>query len=466
MPKQLFLKIFFGFWFVTVAQMAAILVLPKMLDSSLKVDPKLDAFHQKVAKTLQNSTNLDKAVKRLQHKMRPPHYLKKRIIKKRGRLDSIFVVNENNIGLKGERIPKDIYLALIQLEDKPKQRYFHYKRWGVYGPYKFEHEGQTYSLFIRDFEHKHRSQILNFLKENPWIVLAIVMIISAVICGLLAWHLSRPIRSLDRSAKRLAQGDLTARADKLALRYHDEIGQLAKSFNEMADSVQSMVNGQQRLLGDISHEIRTPLTRLQLANAIHRRQFGDNEELTRIEQETETIDKMLNQLLALSRSTLSGEHPFEHTDFSFFMEDIIDNARFEAHQAQVELVNTIAPNLTISVQWDSLASAIENIIRNAIRYAKQRVDFSAYQDADNLIINIVDDGCGVDDDHLSNLFTPFYRVSTSRDRKTGGTGLGLAIAHEAVKRHKGNIVANNNEQGGLTVTISLPLTSHTQDSSN
>ncbi|MGB1299478.1 MAG: ATP-binding protein, partial [Psychrobium sp.] len=253
--------------------------------------------------------------------------------------------------------------------------------------------------------------------------------------------------------------DLTARADKLALRYHDEIGQLAKSFNEMADSVQSMVNGQQRLLGDISHEIRTPLTRLQLANAIHRRQFGDNEELTRIEQETETIDKMLNQLLALSRSTLSGEHPFEQTDFSFFMEDIIDNARFEAHQAQVELVNDIAADITISVQWDSLASAIENIIRNAIRYAKQRVDFSAYQDADNLIINIVDDGCGVDDDHLSNLFTPFYRVSTSRDRKTGGTGLGLAIAHEAVKRHQGNIVASNNEQGGLTVTISLPLTS-------
>lgn len=461
MPKQLFLKIFFGFWFVMVVQTAAILALPNMLDSASRIDPKIDAFNKKIARTLAKSSNLDKAVRKLQHKLRPPHFIKKRISDKRGRLDNLFVVDENKIGLKGNRLPKDIYLTLIQLEEEPNRRYFHFKRWGVYGPYSFTHDGKEYKLFIRDFEHRHRSVVLNFLKKHPGITLAIAMLISAIICGLLAWHLSRPIRSLDRSAKRLAAGDLSARADKLALRYHDEIGQLAKSFNEMADSVQSMVNGQQRLLGDISHEIRTPLTRLQLACAIHRRQFGENDELSRIEQETEIIDKMLNQLLALSRSTLSDDHPFERVDFAFFMEEIIDNARFEAHQANKKLDSTIAPDITVELQWDSLASAIENIIRNAIKYASNKVCFNAYRTDEQLTITISDNGSGVEQNHLENLFTPFYRVSTARDRKTGGTGLGLAIAHEAVKRHNGKISASNNEKGGLSVTIVLPLTSKT-----
>jgi len=457
MPKQLFLKIFFGFWLVAVAQTATIIAIPSMLASSERIDPQQLKHHLEIVDMLSNSKNLTKAIKRAQHKIRPPHYLRKRLINKRGRLANVFVINDENNAFDGRRLPKDVYLAIVNHEDNPQQQRLKLKRWTLYGPYKFTHKDKNYQLYLRDFNHKKRTKVLTFLSENPWITFAIVMLISAIFCGLLAWHLSRPIRSLDRSAKKLAQGDLSVRADKLALRYHDEIGQLARSFNEMAGAIETMVNGQQRLLGDISHEIRTPLTRLQLACAIHRRQFGDNPELKRIEQETETIDKMLYQLLALSRSTLTNEHPFETTEFSFFMEEIIDNARFEAHQANIELIDNITQQLTVSVQWDSLASAIENILRNAIRYAKKTISFTVYSKNNRLIIDISDDGCGVEDAHLTNLFTPFYRVSTARDRKSGGTGLGLAIAHEAVTRHQGKIDATNNKDGGLTVTISLPL---------
>lgn len=457
MPKQLFLKIFFGFWLITVAQMATIIAIPYILESSESINPQQLKHHQEIVDYLSKAKNLSKGVRKVQHKIRPPRYIRDKLIDKRGRLANIFVVQGDHNSFDGKRLPKDVYLAIVNHEETPTKNFYRFKRWTVYGPYQFTHDNNDYQLYLRDFETSKRSYILMFLSNNPWIMFTIAIFISAFFCSVLAWHLSRPIRSLDQSARRLAAGDLTVRADKLALRYHDEIGQLAKSFNEMASSVESTINGQQRLLGDISHEIRTPLTRLKLACAIHRRQFGDNIELNRIEQETEVIDKMLNQLLALSRSTLTNQHPFEETDFSFFMEEIIDNAGFEAREANIHVAHNIQESLTIAVQWDSLASAIENILRNAIRYADKEITFNAYEADNKLIIDIIDDGCGVESAHLDNLFTPFYRVSTSRDRKSGGIGLGLSIAHEAITLHKGTITASNNKIGGLTVTITLPL---------
>ena len=457
MPKQLFLKIFFSFWLVTVAQTATIIAIPSMLASSEEADPKQQKRHLAIVKMLSKAKNFSKAIKRVQHKIRPPHYLRKKLTDKRGRIANVFVIDSDNAPYNGKRLPKDIYLAIVNHEDNPKQFLYNFKRWTVYGPYKFQRDGQQYQLYLRDFHHKNKTKVLSFLSDNPWFMFAIAMLISGIFCGLLAWHLSRPIRSLDRSAKKLAQGDLSVRADKLALRYHDEIGQLARSFNEMAGAIENMVTGQQRLLGDISHEIRTPITRLKLACAIHRRQCGESQELQRIEQETDVIDKMLNQLLALSRSTLANDHPFEAVDFAFFMEDILDNAKFEAHQANLTLDSIIDDGLNVSVQWDSLSSAMENIIRNAIKYAASAISLTARSENNTLIIDIIDDGNGVDSKHLDKLFAPFYRASNARDRQSGGTGLGLAIAHEAITRHQGNVSAYNNSFGGLTVTISIPL---------
>jgi len=139
------------------------------------------------------------------------------------------------------------------------------------------------------------------------------------------------------------------------------------------------------------------------------------------------------------------------------MDDIIDNASFEAKEHGVELTASISPNLNIMLQWDPLASAIENIIRNAIRYANTSITFTAQAEQGTLVISISDDGCGVATEHLASLFTPFYRVSDARERSSGGTGLGLAIAHEAVIRHQGAIEAVNNSSGGLTIIIRLSL---------
>lgn len=461
MPKQLFLKILLGFWLLTVLIAGTIVALPALIESTRELSPEQEKHHQNLINLIQTAPTLNQginAAQRVLNTMRMPKAIKK---KKRGRFKHLFVIDQENNSINSRNLPKDINLAIVRHQEEPQRGGYHFKRWTVFGPYALTFEGVDYQLYIRDPTRHHRTSFLATLRDNRWLLLFLVMAVSAICCALLAWHIVRPIKSLDRSAKQLALGDLSARADNVALAHRDEIGQLAKSFNNMADSVESMLQGQQRLLGDISHELRTPLTRLQLANAISRRRDGESEELARIEQETQTIDKMLQQLLMLSRYQIANNQPFELCEFDQFMDDILDNATFEAKEHGIELLSTIEPNLKLMLQWDPLASAIENIIRNAIRYAKTKIIFTATQESGYLNISISDDGCGVPKEHLANLFTPFYRVSKARERSSGGAGLGLAIAHEAVVRHHGTIEAINNKLDGLNIKIRLPLASNT-----
>lgn len=460
MPKQLFIKILLGFWFVTVLIAGTIVALPALVESSRKLSPEHAEFHQKITHIIQRASTLEqgiaKAKKKLSKLQRFPHIRKK----KRGRFNPLYIVDMDNNAVNTKHLPRDISLAIIRHQEEPHRTGYYFKNWAVFGPYQFTSNDRQYQLYIRDRIQHHRASFLSTLKDNRWLLLFIMMAVSAICCAALAWHLVRPIKSLDRSAKKLAQGDLSVRADDVALRHRDEIGQLAQSFNDMANSVESMVQAQQRLLGDISHELRTPLTRLQLANAISRRKNGESEELTRVEQETQIIDRMLQQLLSLSRHQLANDQPFEAHYFNHFMDDIIDNASFEAKQHGIKLGVNIAPDILIDLQWEPLTSAIENIIRNAIRYADKAIMFTSVLEQDSLAITISDDGNGVPEEQLSELFNPFYRVSSARERSSGGTGLGLAIAHDAIIRHHGIISATNNHQGGLSVNIRLPLAGH------
>jgi len=454
MPKRLFVKLLLGFWLITVLIAGTIVALPALIESTQTIAPIQLERHHRVVELLANSPSLAKGITRAQRLFGPREVP---TFKHRGgRFNNVFVVDQDNLPINRRKLPNDINFAIVKHQEEPHHTSFHFKRWSVFGPYQFTHQQSTYQLYLREGEHNRRMNFLSSLRDNRWLLLFMVMVVSAVCCGLLAWHITRPINSLDKSAKRLARGDLSVRAEDVALRHRDEIGQLAQSFNDMASSVESMVQNQQRLLGDISHELRTPLTRLQLACAISRRKIGESEELSRIEQETQTIDGMLQQLLSLSRYQMTNDQPFESVDFDQFIDDILENAIFEAKENGIELSSDITPNLRLNLQWDPLASAIENIIRNAIRYATTRVTLSAIQEEDSIIINICDDGCGVAPEHLSHLFSPFYRVSSARERDSGGTGLGLAIAHKAITRHQGTIEAVNNNLGGLSIIIALP----------
>lgn len=240
-----------------------------------------------------------------------------------------------------------------------------------------------------------------------------------------------------------------------------ELRQVGKSFNQMITALQRLTSYQQRLLSDISHELKTPLTRMQLALSLLRRRNGESSEITRIEGEIQKLDTMIHDLLMLSRNQANHHLKREIFPIAKIWEDVLEDARFELEQNELALFvsQRIAhpERYFINGNIAMLASAVENVIRNAKKYTTTAVKVTIYLDQKNLFITIDDNGAGVPNNQYTEIFRPFYRVEEDRARQTGGTGLGLAIVANAVQQHRGKVSAEKSEMGGLKVKIQLPL---------
>nr|WP_277603509.1 ATP-binding protein [Bowmanella dokdonensis] len=284
----------------------------------------------------------------------------------------------------------------------------------------------------------------------------VILLTSAGLCALLAWSLLRPIGNLREATRAMARGDLQARAVKVASR-QDEVGQLGREFNHMAEQLQRLVDSQKRILADISHELRSPLARLQVAIGIAQQEGNeDSVHLLRIEQEAGRIDRMLEDVLTLARLDSGQQHlHWEIQSLEALLGQLCDDIRFEARAYGKELTVQYPGEIKVRVDIRLFLSALENVLRNALKYARARIGLTITASGNGLAIRILDDGPGVADDQLSRLFDPFYRVSSARNRETGGTGLGLAIAAGAIASQGGTIVASNRAEGGLCVAIHL-----------
>jgi len=293
-----------------------------------------------------------------------------------------------------------------------------------------------------------------------------VLLIGGLLCFWLATYISSPLRQLRAVTHELAEGRLTARVNGKLLNRRDEIGYLSRDFNLMADRIESLVDAQRRLLGDISHELRSPLARLGVALGLARRRAGAEAgtALDRIEREGERLNELIGQLLALSRVE-TGTEQIDRTDINLpaVIEQIVEDANFEAQERNRSVVLGQCEPCLVTGTTDLIRSAIENVVRNAMRYTNEatQVDISLHCEATNgagrAVIRVRDHGDGVPEESISNIFRPFYRVGDDRDRMTGGSGLGLAIAGRAVRLHGGTIRASNAKDGGLLVEISLPI---------
>ena len=294
-----------------------------------------------------------------------------------------------------------------------------------------------------------------------------VLAAGAAACYWLANNMAVPIRKLREATQKLAQGDLGVRVeDKLTLR-NDEIGDLGKGFNIMAEHLEDLIGAQKRLIGDISHELRTPLARLNIALGLARKRSGTEAEtaLNRIELETERLNDMIGQLLSLSRFETDMTNMQKiRINLTELVGDIVIDARFEAECKNCDVKFDPVKDIYIYGDPTLISRATENVIRNAIKHNLEDRDIEITMEGScsttkgNLaVIRVQDHGDGVDEKELENIFKPFYRLDSARDRKTGGTGLGLSIAERAVKLHGGYIRANNSPGGGLTVEIGLPM---------
>ena len=184
---------------------------------------------------------------------------------------------------------------------------------------------------------------------------------------------------------------------------------------------------------------------------------GESAELTRIDTEAERLELMINELLELSRQQIDAHQIHQNISVQALWGETIEDGKFEAEQQQKTLICESIPNAHITGNPNLLISAVENVIRNAIRYCHQSVWVTFSLQHDGLTILIEDDGEGVDDSELDAIFRPFYRVSTARDRHSGGAGLGLAITHNVIMQHSGHIHASRSQHGGLAVTLILPI---------
>ena len=330
------------------------------------------------------------------------------------------------------------------------------------GPVLIELNKQQYQLFISRKQHKRNFGRL--VQELPsWIRIAIPVLISFILCLLLARSFSKPIATIKKAASELGKGNLATRVEGVTKR-SDELGQLANSFNQMAEQLQQNQSAQQRLLGDVSHELRSPMTRLQMALGLAQQESttkpAREQYLQRCELEVARLNQMIEDALVLSRleNTLQTIKK-EPLNLTALIQKIINEEQFIANKKSIKIeFDSIA---TVELLGDSnlLSSAISYVITNSVKYSPEhsavKVSLSINEQLVSLVVS--DNGTGVPSQSLTELFTPFYRVSLARDRKTGGTGLGLAIAKQAINAHQGKIFAKNNEIQGLSVTIQLPL---------
>lgn len=342
--------------------------------------------------------------------------------------------------------------------DYPGPKYISTRHITLMGPTKINIAGQPILLFsvMRDGGN-------NWLKQlalTPhWLKFSVIIICSLVLSLFFAFSLTRPLVRLQRATEQLGQGHFHERVTPL-LNRHDEIGQLGQAFDAMAEQIAKLVAVQKRLLADVSHELRSPLTRMQMAIGLA--QTGDPQQcerhLERIGHEADLLDQMIGDVLLLSRlETAQKQLQVENITLAQLLAPVIDNTTYQAEQQQLTFTVSKLPSCSLMVDPSMLASAFDNVLRNALKYAKSRIELDAVSNGQQLTISIADDGCGVPETALAQLFEPFYRVSDARTRSSGGTGLGLAIAQHSVRQHQGQIFAQNNQQGGLTVVVTLPL---------
>jgi len=319
-------------------------------------------------------------------------------------------------------------------------------------------DGKRYEL-----RYTYREPPRRWLHFNtPPELLILGLVGGLVFSGMLAWYMTEPINRLRGGFDRLAHGDLHTRLSAAVGRRRDEIADLARDFDLMAQRLEQLVQTRDRLLHDVSHELRSPLARLRLAIGLARQSPARIEvSLDRIDQEVRRLDELVGELLALARVEHGATSAEDYFDIAEIVRMVVEDARFEAQQSGIviEFEEALPPEdarPALAGNAELVRRAIDNVLRNALRVSAdgQSVSVRVGLEAHAYHVSVIDQGPGVDDTLLPSIFEPFVRGEDSGS----GAGLGLAIAQRAVAAHHGQIMARNGETSGLSVDMTFPLT--------
>ncbi len=434
---RLFWKVFLGFWLTTAIVIVATVVVLSLLVE--RADPERQRARQE-ARLETSAVTAQLLLQRGREEL--TEWLAEQ--NERGR-NPLWLVGPDNRDVLGRPIPQPVRRALRS------------GRLDRFSATVTAPDGTAYRLFAPPPQRDKR-------RDRPGILaigLPLAVLISGLVCWLLARHLARPVHHLQSATRRLADGELDVRVGPAIGRRRDEIAALGTDFDRMAERLQELLNAQRRLLRDVSHELRTPLARLHVALGLARqRGQGVDAELDRIELEASRLGELIDELLTVMRLQSGTDTPnFTTVDISGLLAEVVDDAQLEAAGKPCRLETDLAAGVQGRGDRELLRRAVENILRNAIRHtAPDTVVAITLQQQDTISITIHDQGPGVPEAELSRLFEPFVRVEGARERQTGGYGLGLAIAQQAIRVHNGTLTASNAAGGGLEVVIELPAT--------
>ncbi|WP_439259187.1 envelope stress sensor histidine kinase CpxA [Lonepinella sp. BR2930] len=447
-------KIFALFWCIFGLLLLAAYFVPQ-LDTRLYVDltsKEIKKYHQDVVsavKTRQFSRLL----------VTPEPFIEEKLNFTR----PVLVDNERNIiGAKKNEIGY-IQDFMHHSHDvlRPRSRTFYNLL--VAGPFSIhlvdeDKQSAYFVYFITNVD--PQKNIVNYIFDHPLFLIMLLMLISTPILAWLACSLTKPIRRLQRAANAVALGDFRVNKELETIGVV-ELRQVGKSFNHMAQSLADIINTRQYMMSVASHELRTPLTRLQLAVGLIRRKVGDSKELQRIEKETNRLNQMMNDLLLVSAAQMENSLYRKCISLLQVYQNVLNDAAFEAKELQIEMrikQKIKSPEKCfIYANLEGLSRALENVIRNALKYTKSIIEVSFLLRNNQLFIMIDDNGQGLPESEYKHIFHPFYRVDEERTQIKQGAGLGLTIVHSTIKSHQGEVWAGKSHLGGLRIVIKLPL---------
>jgi signal transduction histidine kinase len=444
--SSLFVKIFLGFWVVTIAVLGSWLLAGHYLDalspdeSHTRGGDGPPRFIMRLLYDLQNQPleQLSQVINRVQTERKVRAYL----------------LNAEGEDVLGRRVPSNVAAVAARLEDTGRRAFLRENgRKLVAYPLFRDDLGPMRSVLV--FK-PSPSRLVNALGSNLWLRVVLAVLVSGLLCYVLSRVLTRRLGGLRQAAGQLADGDLDVR---LAVRTHggDETDDLARDFNRMAALLQQRIAAQRRLLADVSHELRSPLARLRVALALaEQNPAAVAPQLSRIEREARRLDELIAELLS-SQSEDSAMD--EHIDLVSLLRDLCNDASFEGRESgrSIQLLCASGQALVLG-DGERLRKAFDNVLRNALYYSPPdtAITVTVSMDAESILISVQDQGPGIPAAELTRIFDEFYRVDSARARDTGGYGLGLAIAQRAILQHGGSITARNTSPG-LRMDITLPL---------
>jgi two-component system, OmpR family, sensor histidine kinase CpxA len=382
-----------------------------------------------------------------------------------------YLIDESGREVLGRAIPAKVLKILPEIRQASPGAHVYLNQERIMAERVVGSSGRSYAFFMtfppRPFL---PHSMVQFLFEDVGVEgvfrLIAVLVTATLFCLWLARHITGPIGKLRLAAREIASEHLEARIDKSVIARGDELAELGRDFDRMAERIDALVCAQRRLLADVSHELRSPLTRLNLALGLARQRTNPEamEHLDRIERETERLNKLIGQLLSLARIESGVDLQQKKVfDLGLLVQEVASDGDYEARGRNCSVRFDQSFECAVEGAPEMLRGAVENVVRNAVRHTAVgttvHVAMECHPNGRNshAVIQVRDHGTGVPENELTDLFTPFYRVIDGVRKDPDGSGLGLAIAERAFRLHGGGVTAANAADGGLVVTLELPI---------